>query len=78
MDESKSAFEKRYPIASGASVVTPGERLEGPLKDTDAKLAKRMEIREYYIKNADAKDVAALFVRETEAILGKKLASGAK
>ncbi len=78
MDESKAAFEKRYPIASGASVVTPGERLEGPLKDTDAKLAKRMEIREYYIKNADAKDVAALFVRETEAILGKKLASGAK
>ena len=78
MDESKAAFEKRYPIASGASVVTPGERLEGLLVDTDAKLATRMQIREYYIKNAASNDVSALFVRETEAILGKKSGSGAK
>jgi hypothetical protein len=72
MDESKAAFEKRYPIALGASVITPGERLEGLLDDREAKFVKRMEIREYYIKNAGAKDAAALFVREAEAILGKK------
>jgi hypothetical protein len=78
MDESKAAFEKRYPIASGASVVTPGERLESLLVDTEAKLEKRIEIREYYIKNAASNDVSALFVRETEAILGKKSGSGAK
>jgi hypothetical protein len=78
MDESKAAFERRYPIASGASVVTPGERLESLLVDTEAKLEKRIEIREYYIKNAASNDVSALFVRETEAILGKKSGSGAK
>jgi hypothetical protein len=78
MDESKSAFEKRYPIASGASVVTPGQRLESVMVDTEEKLAKRREIREYYIKNADSPDVSALFVRETEAILRKKSGSGAK
>ena len=78
MDESKSAFEKRYPIASGASVVTPGQRLESVMVDTEEKLAKRREIREYYIKNADSPDVSALFVRETEAILRQKSGSGAK
>ena len=75
MDESKASFEKRYPIALGAGVLTPGQRLEGFLEDSESKFAKRREIREYYIKNAGAKDVSELFVRETEAILGKKLGS---
>jgi CDP-glycerol glycerophosphotransferase (TagB/SpsB family) len=78
MDESKASFEKRYPIALGAGVLTPGQRLEGFLEDSESKFAKRREIREYYIKNAGAKDVSELFVRETEAILGKKLGSRAK
>jgi hypothetical protein len=78
MDESKAVFEKRYPIALGSDVITPGHRLEDFLADSEAKLAKRRELREYYIKNSDAKDVGALFVRETEAILGTKSGSGAK
>ena len=78
MDESKATFEKRYPIASAASVLAPGQSLEALLVDTEAKFAKRREIREYYIKNADGKNVSELFVRETEAILGKKSGRGAK
>jgi hypothetical protein len=72
MDETASAFTKRYPIAEGGRVLTQKDSLTAELLNDDAKLAtKRKKIRSYYIEGADTQKADALFLKATKAILGK-------
>ena len=72
MDESASAFTKRYPIAEGSRVLTQKDSLTTALLEDDSKLAaKRKKIRSYYIEGADTQKADALFIKASKAILGK-------